>query len=290
MMRTWPSYIKVIILLASLISGVKCYAQTGDDDTLSRFSYGMNVGFYFPDNHPAAFYNGSPVNENKLDLILKNKYYMAGIDTVLNPYRIDTTHPYDLPSEMKYSPAYSIGFYVRYELSKNLGVFAQFNFVKLTAKDVFLLNMDAPQGYNLDPTYKICDIWGKEKRVNIDIGISKYYNLAPKMVLFYESGLNINNTRVIENKIRIGEQTFSLVNQYGNQSYVPNSQLTQYEMIQGGVGFGVFATGGVRLIFNDYLSVDPGATFYWKGINLGTYDGFRPNFNFFVRFSFKKLL
>lgn len=260
-----------------------------ETDTLGRFTYGLNVGFYFPDNHPANFYNGSPANENKLDLILRNQYYMREIEDTLG-YKLDSVHPYDLPTKMRYSVAYSMGFYLRYQLDKSLGIFASFNFVKLEAKDVFLLNLDLPPGWSLDPTYRQFPIWGKEKRVNIDMGISKYWQVAPKTIFFVEGGLNMNNVRVIENKIAIYNHVYSLVNVYGSQSYIPNSQLQQYQVIQGGIGFGMFATSGVRIMFSDYLSMDPGTTFYWKGVNLGQYDGFRPNFNLFVRFSFKRLI
>ncbi|MHC1707214.1 MAG: hypothetical protein AB9842_06780 [Bacteroidales bacterium] len=263
--------------------------QEEETDTLTRFSYGMNLGFYFPDNHPANFYNGSPANENKLDLILRNYYYRKQLEDTLG-YMIDSVNPYNLPGKMRYAAAYTVGFYVRYQLDKSLGIFASFNFVKLEAKDVFLLNLDLPPGWSLDPTYRQYPIWGKEKRVNIDLGVSKYFQLAPKSVFFFEGGMNINNTRVIENKIAINNTAYSLVNVYGNQSYIPNSQIQQYEVIQGGIGFGIFATTGVKLVFSDYISMDPGATFYWKGINLGKYDAFKPTFNLFIRFSFKKLI
>ncbi|MCX6270392.1 MAG: hypothetical protein NTU44_04070 [Bacteroidetes bacterium] len=249
----------------------------------------MNVGFYFPDNHPANFYSGAPTNENKLNLIFNNYYYKQENKQKLG-YYIDSLHPYDLPRKKKYNPAYNIGFYVRYALSANLGVFAQFNFTKLTASDIFLMYLDLPQGYSLDARYRQYHIWGTEKRVNIDVGISRYYPMSEKSVFFMESGLNINNTRVVENKVNIEGTDYSLVNQYGNQSYIPSAGQQQYTNIQGGVGFGVFATGGVRLIFSENISLDPGMTFYWQGINLGTYDGFRPCFNIFVRFTFKNLI
>ncbi len=275
------------LLLFLLLQPEPARAQKdGIADTFSVLSYGLNVGFYFPDNHPANFYNGSPANDNKLDLVLRNYYYREEINQALG-YQLDSLNPYDLPSKMKYEPAVSIGFYARYPLHKLLGVFAQFNFVKLTAKDIFLLNLDLPQGYSLDPTYRQFPIWGIEKRVNIDLGISRYFPTKTRNIFFFEGGLNINNTRVVENKIQIKDKTYSLVNLYGSQSYIPNSQLQEYQVIQGGIGFGMFATGGIRLVFSDHLSMDPALTFYWKGINLGQYDGFRPQYNFFVRFTFR---
>ena len=279
-------YLLVSLVLYIFISNPLPANADNDEDTATRMTYGMNVGFYFPDNHPANFYNGSPVNENRLDLVFKNYYYRQEIQQTLG-YYLDSTHLYDLPSKMRYNPAYNIGFYARYTIHPTLGVFANFNFTKLTASDVFLMYLDLPPGYTLGENYRMEQIWGTEKRVNIDLGISKYYPLAPKTTFFFESGLNISNTRVVENKVRIEGKEYNLVNQYGSATYIPGASQQTYQIIQGGIGYGIFATGGVKLIFSESISMDPAFTFYWQGINLGTYDGFRPGFNFFVRFCFR---
>lgn len=57
----------------------------------------------------------------------------------------------------------------------------------------------------------------------IDIGIDRIFRCSI-MNLFVESGLHLNNTRVVENKIRIADQNYSIVNVYGSQGYIPNAQ------------------------------------------------------------------
>ncbi len=249
----------------------------------------MNVGFYFPSNHTANFYNGSPNNENKIDLILKNKYYLEPLEQQIG-YIVDTVNPYTLPTNMRYTPTSNIGFYFRYQLAKDLGVFAEINITKLTAGGVYFLNLHLPQNYSLDPTYKEYPIWGVEKRTMINLGISRIFPLQEIMHLFIESGINISNTKVVENKIKVEEQSFSIVNNLGSNSYIPGSTQQTYQVIQGGIGFGVFLSSGVKFVFSENISVDPGFTFYWQQINLGNYDGFKPAFNPFVRFTFKKLI
>jgi hypothetical protein len=265
--------------------------NTKDEDNTddAKLSYGLNVGFYFPSNHTANFYNGSPTNENKIDLILRNKYYLMPIEQQIG-YVVDTVTPYTLPTNMKYTPAANLGFYLRYQLAKDVGVFAEINITKLTAGGIYFLNLHLPQNYSLDPTYKDYPIWGVEKRTTINIGLSRIYPLQDIMKLFVEPGINISNTRVVENKIKIEDQTYSIVNNLGSQAYIPGSTQQTYEVIQGGVGFGIFLTSGVKFVFSENISVDPGVTFYWQQINLGKYDGFKPAFNPFVRFTFKKLI
>lgn len=263
--------------------------KTEQQPIFGGLSYGLNAGIYLPDYHPANFYNGNPENENSIDMVFNNYYYIQEIQNRLG-YLIDTVTPYTLPGKVKYNPAMSVGFHFRYELAKNLAFFAQFTYVKLTASDAFLLHLRLPQNYSLDPTYESCAIWGTEKRSMIDIGINRIFPLKDVMNLFVESGLHLNNTRVVENKIKIAGQDYSIVNIYGSQGYIPNAQQQTYEVYQGGIGFGVFFTGGLKFVFNENLSVDPGVTFYWKEINLGNNDGFHPNFNPFIRFSFKNLL
>lgn len=279
-------------LLLILITSLFLYSSAQETQQQSIFgglSYGLNVGGYFPSYHSADFYNGDPLNDNNVNFVLNNYYHVQEIQNRIG-YLIDTVNPYSLPEKMKYNTAMCIGFHFRYELAKNIAVFAQFNYVKLTASGIFLLNLHKPQNYSLDPTYLECNIWGTEKRGMIDIGINRIFPLKEIMNLFVETGLHLNSTRVIENKIKIDGQDYSIVNIYGNQTYNSSGQQQTYEVYQGGVGIGIFLSTGLKFVFNENLSVDPGLTFYWSEINLGKYDGFTPNFYPFVRFSFKNLL
>lgn len=126
-------------------------------------SYGLNVAIICQTTIRQNSTNGDPTNENSIDLVFNNYYYVQEIQNRLG-YLLDTITPYSLPGKVKYSPSMSVGFHFRYELAKNIAVFAQFTYTKLTASDVFLLHLRLPQNYSLDPTYQECTIWGTEKR------------------------------------------------------------------------------------------------------------------------------
>ncbi|MBC8147876.1 MAG: hypothetical protein H8E98_07835, partial [Bacteroidetes bacterium] len=229
-------------------------------------------------------YNGSDLNENKIQFILGNKYWREDINRELNVN--DTFILQELPAQMKYDPAVLIGFYARGEMSKTLGIILQFNYQNLKTTDFFTINID-PVIYLTEPDLRLYTIYGSEKRINIDVGISKIFRPKEKTQIFIEGGFNLNNTKVVESKIQIENLEYSLVNVYLNQNYVPNSNLQEYAINQGGIGFGTFLSSGVKLNFSDAISIDPGATLYWKSIHLEGYDYTKLHYSFYVRMIFK---
>jgi len=258
-----------------------------EGDTLysTGFSFGLNMGAFWANKYQANFYNGSNVNDDSINLVFGNKYYLNEITAALN----DTFHNVQLPAEMHYQPAMLIGFNIKYNMTHNLGVFLQFNYQALRAKDVFTMDLGPPGVYHQDSSL-ICPIWGKEDRYNIDLGISKDFSLSKNIAIFAEGGMNINYTKVKEHKIAIGSLEYSLINIYGNQPYIPNTQMQTYTMHLGGWGIGGFVNAGVRLIFNNHVSLDPGASFYWSQIKLKGYTAYRPHFAVFVRLSYQNLV
>ena len=258
----------------------------GDSARLnSGWSFGFNFGSYFANGYNGNFYNGSPGNVDSIGLIFSNKYYLMDIRAALN----DTFRLLELPQKMKYQPALQFGFYVKYSISKQLGVFAQFNYVKLKAKDVFTMGIGPDPSYLTFDNIQTYPIWGVEERINIDLGVSKTFETSKYVQLFAEGGLNINNTRVKENKIAIGPLEYSLINIYGNSPYTPNMQMQTYETRLGGLAVGAFASGGLRFVFNDKVSLDPGVNLYWTKANLEGYPDYRLHYTIFLRLCYQSL-
>jgi hypothetical protein len=267
-----------------MLSRIPGSASAREGDTLNPFgfTFGINMGFYFPDYKPAHFYDGSPENENSLDEVLNNYYYRQQIEQELG-YKLDTVNPYELPGKMPYKAAFSIGFAFKMGKSKVKGFFAQFNYVKLKAEDIVIMHLDVPST-SFENQYIECPIVGVENRYIMDLGYFRIYPQKKGNIDFYsEYGLNFTNVRVVSNEIQIGPTVYNLINEWGNQGYIPGSTTQTYQVIQGGVGLGLFATGGVRFKFNEVISVDPGFTLYLHHINLGTWDALRPSYNFNVR-------
>jgi hypothetical protein len=252
------------------------------------FTFGINVGPYFANKHTANFYNGNPSNLNSINLILSNYYYLQDIYRAYN----DTVSLYNgvegLPNNMKYTTNIMAGIYFESSIGRTGSLFIQFNFTQLTAKDAAIFKVGATSGSIAFPNLIECPIWGKETRMNIDIGMTKRIPIIDKIDYYVGGGVNFNNTLVKENKIFIGNSEYSLINIYGTIPYIPNTNMQIYDVREGGIGFGAFLETGFKFKFGDLISVDPGVDIYWTKINFDGYKDFKPQFYPYIRFCFNK--
>lgn len=273
-----------LLFLASLLS---CLAFSQDKDLKNEkperpgWSFGLNLGITTPSSFPANFYNGSSGNDNNLDRILGNKYYKEQIVPKIGYNYLG----WESPSAMSYKASMSVGFYVRYEFLKHRGFFAQFNYTKLKANDIFFLELDLPSGVSFDARYLQCPIRGEEERTMIELGYFYEIPLREKILLSIETGLQLTNTKVLANEIMIQDMTFN-IKYDGEHPDGEWSTNTRYDIRQGGIGFGVFAGSHLRLLFSEKISFDPGFDLYMQNINLEGYQSFRLTPYFFARIIF----
>jgi hypothetical protein len=246
------------------------------------WSFSINTGAAFANNYQANFYNGADGNQNTLNYILSNKYWHNEIRQAIG----DSFALYGMPTKMKYDPAFCVGFSIKKMFNNHVGMFGQFDFSRLKAADVFTLKIGSTPTSQMVPNLLNCPIWGKEDRIDIDLGVCGSIYLANKINGFLEGGLNINNTRVKENKIQIENLAYSIIDIYANQPYVPNTQLQEYQIKEGGLGIGIFLSPGVEFRFNENVAIDLLGTAYWTRINLMHYDAWKPRFNAMIRFVF----
>ncbi len=277
---------------------------------LTGWRFGINMGMYFANKSSADYYNGMPKNENNIAWVLNNYYWYQEVNQQLNSRHIlndnippqwsgaynewragyglaagDTSWWIYYPTNMKYDAAISPGFYAKYNFNNTTGVFIQSNYVKLTTSGIFQMVIDSITGFS-EPALRPGYIKGVEERVNIDIGISKFYRTGQITSVFIETGFHLNSTRVLENRIQIGNKEFNIVNRYLNQNFVPNTNITEYNVYQGGLGFGIFLSGGVKFILAESISIDPGFQLFWKNINLEGYNDFGLNYYTYIRMIF----
>jgi len=263
-------------------------SQYDDNDasqkTFGQWDLGLNFGMHWANKYHAGFYDGSPENVNNIDFVLDNPFRYDEIYNKLNA--ADTFYLAELPQDMRYNAAFQIGIYFRKTFDNYTGLSLQFDYSKLTAADAFTLEVDPQPNIGKEPDIRIFQIWGVEERINIDILFSKYFKLDnPMFVPFFESGININSTIVKENIIKIEDVQYSIVNNYISGGYVPNVQPNTYHVQQGGIGWGISAAVGLKMIFNETVSVDPGFRIYYQKIKLEGYEEFRPAFSIFIRLS-----
>ena len=281
----------VLLLLCMGSASAQEYFYSNKEDCKSRsgIEYGGIAGFYFAGNGSAGFYSGKKENENNAEYILNNKYRYDEIFQLVRAN--DTIFIKEYAGKMKYNPAFSFGLFVKYNIDCHKGFYLQFHYAKLTAKDIITFEVDPPIEYLAEPDIRHYPVIGIEERNMVDLGYNYIFGNKPASRFFIGGGINMNSSLVKESVLRIEDKPFNMVNVYSSgQNYIPGAALQTYEFRQGGIGFGVFGTFGGRFEFNDAVAIEPGISVYYKHINLESYKGFYPQFNFFVKICLRDLV
>jgi hypothetical protein len=279
-------FLTTIVLAGALFSAMPASSQI--DSSNLGWKIGINTGFFLPSNHSAAFYNGMDHNENNINFVLKNTYQYNEIFALLEAS--DTFRLADLPSRMRYTPKLMVGFVFRNNFRDDKAYYIQFNQVKLRAADAFTLEVDPKPNIATDPDYRTFSIVGEENRFVFDVGYSQEFSLpSPMFRPYFDGGFTLTNTKVKSHKVRIEGREFSLINIYGNQPYIPNSNMQTFDVEQGGLGYGVSFTGGIKLYVNNYVSLDPSIQLTMASVNLTGYNQIRPHLFFNIRLMINNL-
>ncbi|MEI8205075.1 MAG: hypothetical protein WCH34_18805, partial [Bacteroidota bacterium] len=251
---------------------------------------GGEIGAYIPTGNSANYFNGSPGNENNIQYVLSNYTWYNEIKTNLVNQQVlnsnDTFFVADYPTNMKYKVAMNLGVFARYAFSDN-EIFFEGNYSKLTATDVFSVGVVPPTYLTFKQVF-LYPVWGSLNLININIGYSRLFGKSWSALQYYiEAGVNINNTKIKESKITIESHDYNIINVYGNQTYIPGNSLQEVPPNEGGLGFGIFAGGGIKLNLSPVISIEPGVNMYWNKYNLLGYKEFDLKFNAFIRLSYK---
>jgi len=250
-----------------------------EKDTLNRkgWYFGGNVGAYFANKYTANYYNGTDSTGNvgqRLQYVFDYPQNYEKIKQALGGYDFAIA---EMPVAMRYSPAAYIGFHARYLFSDNDAFLIQVNYSKLRVNDIFTLKLQIPNYSNPDGTYYKADIWGVEERVNIDLGYSRSFSMSDNVFFALETGLNINSVRVKESKIKIEGMQFSVTDPYN----------AYYNIVEGGLNVGAFASANIQLWLSDILSLEPSVSCYFSKINLGEHQLYKPQYALFARLIYR---
>lgn len=245
---------------------------------LNGLFFGANIGVYFANKNTANYYNGSGENNLRyvLDYTPYNQNYTQ-IKQVLNGYDFvyDST---SLPQNMKYEPAFLMGFAAKYHFSNKSALCFEFNSAKLKTADKFTLILPDSLPSLGDPTV-ICDIFGSETRFDMNVSWHQVFGNHKLFNPYIEVGFNLNNTEIKKNEIKIRSLTYSIMNPY---MQINNKK-------PGGVGYGFMLGAGYQLNFNEKFAFDIGFNLGLKKINVGENEDFRPNTIFYIRLILKSL-
>ncbi len=299
-MPRFSTYINALLAAIVACLPLTLSAQEAFDELLplKGFSVTIDAGGTYAGKYHANFYNGdSATNPNTIERILHSEAYGNAIwnslmnQGLINSHEIPTYKNLDIAeyANMHYAITYQIGIGFRYDFEgNNTAVFARFNYSKLTAKGAFnLYRHPSTTILTNEDQYISCGIWGTESRTYIDLGFSKSIPFNPMFHLVADVGFNINHVRVLSNDVEIGGETYSILDVWGGQYPMMNSQ--SYEYYQTGIGYGVFAAPCLRLLLPHSMAADLGVNCYYNKINLPNYNKFAPQFTLFLRFILNNL-
>lgn len=288
------------VLISLLLLVTPLHAQkkkTAQMQPLSGLYITVDAGLLIPSDKQANFYNGDNHSPNNLMRVLKSEMYGTQIwNDLVNRQLISPSAIHDYGefqvaeyADMYYRLTFQLGVGFRYVYNNGWGWLARFDFSEMTAAGQFLLSSNNGTGILGHNNYVVCGIYGRERRVLIDLGIAKRIPLTQSVDLEIDLGFDLNNTKVSKNEIRVPDnkgRTYNILDIWGGQT--PYTGIGTYEYInQGAIGIGGFGT--VALSYRVPMgAIDFGYTYYYMQTKFRNYnedDCYAPQHNIFLRFN-----
>ncbi len=245
------------------------YQMSEDEEELRsiRYTYGLNTGAYFANDGTANYYNGT--GRHCLESAINRQHSYNRIRESLG-YDFEL---HALPQDMGYSPAMLVGVFGTIFIGNRTAIHGEFNYVRLEARDYFSLELDRPSFIEGDNVY-LFPLRGSEERSEIRLGLQHTAELSGSSAHpFFEGGMSFINTGVRENTARIEGRSYS----------IRNLSDAYYDFRDDGIGYGGYATIGVRMDIGDAYAMALGANSSFVNLNLGDNDAFYLNYSIFAR-------
>ena len=207
----------------------------------------VDAGGFWASKNTANFYSGREGNVNTLYRVLHSNTYGQQIYDYLTTqdYISDAVQNYNQLKvvewpEMYYRTSYQVGMGLKYQYRSGLGWLLRFDLTRLTAVGAFNLSTDNGTGILGGRQYVPFNIMGREDRINIDLAITEQLSLGGNTSLEIDLGASLINTKVKENMIGFDGKTWSIIDRWNGQT--PDYGVAAYdqEIMQGGIGYGVF--------------------------------------------------
>ncbi len=253
-----------------------------EKDSINRWAVGINVGAFFPNKYAANFYNGSPGNINNVNYVWNNTYWYRDIRLALgspDTLILDKTKSYD--TNMHYQVAITAGVFMRFNINRKNGIFIEANYTQLKATSVVtVLEIKYQEAFQ---NFLMIPVIGKEERAMLDIGYQRSFPFKSKICFFVNGGMTMVYTHILKSALVVEGTEYNLMNIYGNNGYVPNSNSQSFSVNQYGIGFGGLLGAGFSLPLTDKFGLEPGASMQFYPANLKGYTAFKPSFSVYLR-------
>ncbi|OFY82667.1 MAG: hypothetical protein A3F72_02300 [Bacteroidetes bacterium RIFCSPLOWO2_12_FULL_35_15] len=277
----------ILFLNTSIIS-----AQENTDNEIpvksKGFHFGLYVGSYFANKYTANLYDGYGYDidgkrNNFINSFMYNKIileygggYSGTVDQVAQALNVDpgawTFNESDMPTNLKYTPAFLLGLQSRYTVDKKNAILINVNATKLNVSANFTITTTPPTGSTqINKSIRTFAIRGEEQRLMFQFGYNRILGDNEKVNFYVEGGLNITLAKFSKNDILINNETtptvlhidltesYSSINGYN--AYVTKKPI--------GTGFGLFSGLGINFSMSPSWTVQLGYNPSFERINIG---------------------
>ena len=260
--------IAILFLPATILAqGPEDYNEDGEVVVYSKkgLHAGLFVGSYFPNSYSANYYDGYGFdfegNRNTFEnswMYQKIVIQYGGYGGTGNPDYIaeELGIPHedwnfkedDMPSNMRFKTAFSIGFNGRYSVDGKSAIIFNANASIIKAAGNFTLTTrPTPGSTQINNSIKTFNISGEEQRLLFQVGFQRLLGDGEGMQLFVEGGLHATLAKFAKNEIQIENLIIDLYQEY----YDPVNGYTFFAGSRPvGLGFGAFAGLGVHIETN----------------------------------------
>lgn len=252
-----------------------CFGQYNKrDDKQKKFRFSelsLNFGTYHPNKYQAQFYNGAPQNQNTLNYIFSNAYWREEIRQQLDMHiNRDSFNIAQLPFDIRYKIAVIGGMGIVFDYKGKLALSLNAITTRLKVSDYVALAVYPPLDGMIE-SYVNCNLIGSESRTILNLGLLYKKFLTDYLGFLIEGGFQANYTRILYHRLQVFDKDYNLINIYGNVSYVPNTPMQEYDVHQGGIGFGIYTEPGITLKANKNYFFSITIPFYISTVRLEPY-------------------
>lgn len=289
-MKTFKIAILLILFLNTSITSAQ---ETTDNDNeipvkAKGFHFGLYVGSYFANKYTANLYDGYGYDidgkrNNFINSFMYNKIileygggYPGTVDQVAQALNVDpgawTFNESDMPTNLKYTPAFLLGLQSRYTVDKKNAILINVNVTKLNVSGNFTITTTPATGSTqINKSIRTFAIRGEEQRLMFQFGYNRILGDNEKVNFYVEGGLNITLTKFSKNDILINNETTSTVLHIDlTESYSSingyNAYVTKKPI---GTGFGLFSGLGINFSMSSSWTVQLGYNPSFERINIG---------------------
>ncbi len=283
----------LILLLTSSVQGIaqgtrdddKENDKDNDQDFVPKkgLRLGLYVGSYFANQYTASIYDGYGFDidgqKNNWENSFMNQkinieyggYGFPGqpdqIATALNiDYQTWTFNESDMPTKMRYTPAFSVGLNCIYSADIRNAILLNVNLAKLNISGNFTIITPQQAGSSqMNDRIKTFAIKGVEQRMMFQFGYQRILGDNEKVNFFVEGGLHVTVTKYDRNEILINNLTIDLTN-YNNSVLFSSALLVRKPI---GTGLGAFAGFGTNLTINPKFTIQLLYSPTYERVNIG---------------------